>query len=354
MKFKVFFFTLIFGLPALAGNGGPGTGFVRHSSPEQVKVAIDSTKPKVWPNIFAITVKNIASEAWTLTNGTYDWDHLKNPLVAKVFKKFFVTTATADQSKVDPSPVLQDLVASPFTVKDQGPCLEFINSKWVDSDAGTNLSLKAPICFSVERIARVPFEVLNDQVVAILAHELTHHFGFGEDEANAVQDFFVRRGRFASYVSENRTLLSIAVYDLKTKIDETDVNKRFYGPGAFCGSLGALTQGLKDVAGQVSSLESDSIKGLGFAAIDTGETWGRAPGNQWSNVIQDAANDSKDLLENWGCSSTGTGPYPGPMPAPGDKYYEVSKSNKEQWYKEKMQKIKDAVGAFRGYLDSNR
>ncbi len=59
------------------------------------------------------------------------------------------------------------------------------------NDASTALQRNAPICFSTARLARYPRLALWAQLFALAAHEHAHHFGFGEEDAQALQAYII-------------------------------------------------------------------------------------------------------------------------------------------------------------------
>jgi hypothetical protein len=106
-------------------------------------------------------------------------DHVSNPDVKKVL-------ATWEK---DPELTTNELINNSSRIlKEHGPCKSTTGSI-DDHDASTGFQMKAPICFSVERLQRFPVWALRVELMALVAHELAHHFGFGEREAKAIQSY---------------------------------------------------------------------------------------------------------------------------------------------------------------------
>jgi hypothetical protein len=162
--------TLLILMP-LFGHAGPGVssgGDVHRSTPEQVRAAIDSTGQ--WLGESA--------------------DHLELFLDPKIgFPKMnpkareMLTKMLAVMNYI----AKDGLVFQKFPQK--GPCREGIRE--TDASIRVDNTKRAKVCFSVDRLTRLPIEELQANVDALFAHEVAHSVGYGEDDANFIQSYYL-------------------------------------------------------------------------------------------------------------------------------------------------------------------
>lgn len=78
------------------------------------------------------------------------------------------------------------LVEDKIKLKEKGACTA---DDKIDADASVSrFDLDAEICLSLENLKKIPKESLRKHVTALLAHELTHMFGFNEISAKMIQE----------------------------------------------------------------------------------------------------------------------------------------------------------------------
>jgi len=106
--------------------------------------------------------------------------HEDTPLQRSLFEK------PLDQIKFFDTPVYQDLKRTKIQILTSGKCPNSDpNEKNIS--ASTERHLGASICVDAKALSTLPKADLLMQIRALLAHEIVHHFGFGEEEANQVQ-----------------------------------------------------------------------------------------------------------------------------------------------------------------------
>lgn len=87
---------------------------------------------------------------------------------------------------------------------------ECIDQNGEVNDGGAKLNdLKGDICFSTTRLTRLSKEALRDELIGLAMHEHVHHFGFGEEAANKLQDLYLSNKFLSQYRSEVHDLINI-------------------------------------------------------------------------------------------------------------------------------------------------
>jgi hypothetical protein len=104
--------------------------------------------------------------------------HVGNAAVKKVLESWLAADG-------DGEAIVKDSLASEYRVQKE----ECPSDTDDDHDASTAFRRGAVICFSTDLLKRYPAWTLPAELVALAAHEHAHHFGFGEEEARAVQRY---------------------------------------------------------------------------------------------------------------------------------------------------------------------
>ncbi len=141
-------------------------------------------------NVLRSDRKDLEEEIYYLSSSI--WDISDRKLAGNSFK------ITQSDLKPELKQVSLQVLGSPFfTINDEtmnylkglkfeiinGPCFEGKDEK----DASTEYRKNSPICLSASRLSRFPKASLKSVLLPILFHEMTHQFGLGEKEANALQ-----------------------------------------------------------------------------------------------------------------------------------------------------------------------
>ncbi len=172
---------------ALAKGGKDGGGGdIRGSTPEQISVAIQNVTTEPARDYMA-NPYNLYTTFWNI--GLFRHSHHDPKGLTAVFNKMF---AMSSAGSFPATAVYEDLKKTRFEVLTRGKCKA--NGTEKNNSASTQLLRNAPVCISVESLTTIPAVALESQLRALLAHEITHHFGFGETEANAIQDFLLYKG----------------------------------------------------------------------------------------------------------------------------------------------------------------
>lgn len=158
----------LFSANAREGGIGDGGGNAKGSTPAEVEHALKETK-----NHLSFYVHSAAGDA----------THLLNPVMVKDKRAKKVLEAWL---------VMEDgveaFVKNSFRTifKPQtAPCPADAQER----DASTAHERGAPICFSTTRLSRFPTWILPAELVSLAAHEFAHHFGFDEQDADAIQTY---------------------------------------------------------------------------------------------------------------------------------------------------------------------
>jgi len=149
-----------------------------------------------------------------------------NPVLDKMFQGFQHSDDYYILSKTLYSiPIAQDLKNSKVKIRMKGPC-RTPGSK-LETSASTEFSRNADICLSMAKLTMIPKADLPYQIRALLVHELTHHFGYGEKEANLAQNFALNK---ENTEDPYRLAVSNAIWALQDAVqfwvDDFEVNCR--------------------------------------------------------------------------------------------------------------------------------
>jgi len=87
-----------------------------------------------------------------------------------------------------------------------------------ESDASTAYKRNAPICFSVSRLTRFPKWALEAEITSLAAHEHAHHFGFGEEDARAVQAYIFNAFGILQIQSEAQRFLNSNLENYRARV----------------------------------------------------------------------------------------------------------------------------------------
>ena len=178
---------LIYGAPTFAqSQGGGNGGDVQRSTVADVlkviqQVAAEPTDP-VW-------LDSNGYGYWVSTDSIYrDFFDLSANQTSTVLKKLFVTDGA--EVKFFNTAIYSDLKRTKLDIRTSGRC-PVINNDELNISASTQKHLGASICIDANALATLPKADLIIQIKGLLAHEFTHHFGFGEADANQIQSLVI-------------------------------------------------------------------------------------------------------------------------------------------------------------------
>lgn len=154
-------------------SSGGGDTIIRSSTDEQVLTAIEQVKARL-PMEFD---KSVYEDLPKIKSR-----RLQNVLMGMVSGG---QPGTYGMQDTEVSALIKNVK---FHIEENGPC----RHDGEDSDASTVFKKGAEICFSLPRLKQIPPEALYPQIMALTAHEMTHQFGFGEEEAQEVQNYFLK------------------------------------------------------------------------------------------------------------------------------------------------------------------
>jgi hypothetical protein len=167
---KVTLVALWFAVPsAFAGPSVSGGGNGIGSSPSQVADGLIEAKEEL--GVFVHAAASDPSAALNPSN-------IKSQRVQSVLRAWLAKSGTGEALVADTDDTIYRQQA--------GECPSQTDH---DYDASTLHQRGAPICFSTTRLSRFPNWTLPAELVALAAHEHAHHFGFGEEDARAVQAY---------------------------------------------------------------------------------------------------------------------------------------------------------------------
>ena len=115
-----------------------------------------------------------------------------SPVTDEIWKKMFGSSKVTENS-----PVYKQLGKVKFEFPYQKPCF----GEEGEVDASTSHKLDAPICVSTIKLKRLSESSLNQNLMALLMHELAHQFGADEYQAGVIQRYFAARFENFSNVS---------------------------------------------------------------------------------------------------------------------------------------------------------
>ncbi len=212
-----------------AGSKGGGGGNPRGSTEEEVLKAIE--KVTEVPSNYLAEGGNIFIAFWQLNDHSKKvTDGTLNP----VFQKMLVKSGP--KNYYNETAIYRDLSHTHYDIHKDSLCKAHQQHR--STTASTLKQLEAPICLSVPALMALPRDSLESQLRALLAHEYTHHFGYGEKTANAVQTFFLTQG---SGIIENdwplRTLqLALEDFELRARrtLGKLTSKTEVIGDGGLC------------------------------------------------------------------------------------------------------------------------
>jgi hypothetical protein len=170
------------------GGQDGGGGNVKKSTAEEVKTAIEQVR--------ALYLMEEVPERqhplfWSAMVDDENWKEAK----AIAFKLTMPFTLIDPEELIEravsgnpqPSDLPEYLKMSRIKIKEDGPCPAHGGKEESDASVSAN-KFGADICFSVPRLQRIPNSGLYGTLVALFGHEITHLAGFGEREADLVQE----------------------------------------------------------------------------------------------------------------------------------------------------------------------
>jgi hypothetical protein len=164
---------------ALAGPGSTGGGNGIGSTLTQVNDAIGDSKSWFQTFVRNETNEGAPGDAASPLNPA----NVKNAKVKEILLKWFTPKYLANG--ISMSTIGVDALVTGISPQ-PGPCL----TQSGDRDASTGYELGSPICMSTDRLSRFPNWALNAEIVSLLAHEFAHHFGYDENDAQTIQNYF--------------------------------------------------------------------------------------------------------------------------------------------------------------------
>ncbi len=168
---RVSLLIFIWSIAASAGGVNGGGGDVLQSSAEKVASEVEKAFYYYLPNLF-----------YNLALSEFD-----DPYVKRVTNKLFIENV-GEPGWENSQPIFDDLKSTKYWLKNEGGCLE--SRKESHAMGVEKFQLGEPICVSVPLLRVLPAQDLTQQIVGLFAHELAHHFGFGELDATKLQ-FYV-------------------------------------------------------------------------------------------------------------------------------------------------------------------
>lgn len=184
---------------ALSADGGTsgGGGTLIFPTTKQVREAIEV----VWSGPDST---NDSRLELSLINLDERKNEIQDPTIRKVLKSFFRKGPHSTSSAVE-----RVLQSTQYEIVD-GPC--YYNNipkpaALIGSNFGKGFPLSlveleegsddffAKICYSASELAKVPRANLQQNIIALSIHELSHVFGYDESVAHALQDYLLESGK---------------------------------------------------------------------------------------------------------------------------------------------------------------
>lgn len=163
---------------ALAGGADGGGGDIPQSSERDVRKAVEAVFKLRLPDAFY--------------NLAYAMDQVKDPYIKRILYSFYDRPAMGGDWE-EHQPILGDLKNTAYRLEERASCIEPSGKEHAAGVA--QLKLGETICLSIPKLRLLPKEDLEFEILALLAHEFAHHFGFGEHEATKFQTFFRHGGK---------------------------------------------------------------------------------------------------------------------------------------------------------------
>jgi hypothetical protein len=180
---------------AQEGNEGSGGGNGSKSTPEDVIRILDGDGTKVWNGK---EFEAVVQKAHLLLVEIYEGlgEHytvpIRDPKAAPILRKI-ISQPTLIWRRVEGWPVLLEMSRVKMEKNEHGPCLDSGEKK--DASVRVEQTPTGPIahvCMSVPLLTRFPKEVLEQEIAALILHELAHAAGYGEEEADFIQQYGLR------------------------------------------------------------------------------------------------------------------------------------------------------------------
>lgn len=201
----------------IAGGRDSGGGNVRKSTKEDVEKAIAKLKPRL-ALAFRILGKNLSRIQSREISEILALMYANDSMYGRLYK-------ILDQSKYLP----------------MNDCDRYSDKI---SDAGTRIGdsegIPSDVCFSVSRLMGIPREALDTELLALAAHEHAHHFGFLEDKANMLQDFFLGSGQLLIQINYVRKQTKDLLQDFIFTTKRTALAIERENPLSICWNLGEM------------------------------------------------------------------------------------------------------------------
>lgn len=233
------------------GGASHGGGNTRGSTPEEVRRALKgvSQVEHDYTSDYAFNLKDAFNSLYLNYDASFK---RKFPRLVPVLDPMFAAEAEKDFFH---SAIYKDLQNTKYAPASDGYCEADLRRH--PKAASTGYKGSSSICVSIPALRKIPSGVLRLQLRALLAHEFTHHFGFGEKEANLIQDFFINQAN--GYIDEDPSVAPIrnAVTYLEQRAhyvsEALNQKNTVIADTSFCTTIGAMTMAASQMRAQVSA-----------------------------------------------------------------------------------------------------
>lgn len=224
-------------------GGGGGKTRVRRSSDVEVLRAIENVKKAFIFNYSRGSESSPLYDMWSDYHGD-----IKNPKLQEIIGKFF--ESGSHYRKEDGGTYVCSGCTMIEVAIRMSPIVPNIKDECPDDEpnaAGSVSARKigATICMSVPVLSETHRDELRVQTLGVLIHELTHEFGYGEEEAKLVQSYFldeVLSGR--AQARSKLTLVTYAAQEHLALAEKHVLNKSGDAHSQACREVKAAHDGL--------------------------------------------------------------------------------------------------------------
>lgn len=215
-----------------------------------------STREEVLSALKSIDMKSLFFEVYR------DRSKLKNGVIKGVFLKMFgpeineVLLKFSYQDEIkefESTPISQIIKRTTTQLLEDTPCHDTHHEERDASAASRE------ICLSLVRLTKISSGSLQAELLALLAHELTHVIGFGELEANLVQDFFLKNSKRLFYRIDDMNILLKEMREIHRRLPYIAAGVRRIkndGGGDSCSELLMMTGKISFISNIISQKNS--------------------------------------------------------------------------------------------------
>lgn len=161
---------------SLTGGADTGGGNGERSTPEQIYQTLHEIKRRILPVAFYRVHKLMEAP---VAQGLFESNESIPPELQGVLEDML------KGNSYNSAPIYEDVKTVEYRLLQNGPCLDREGNP---HDASEQEDGK--ICFSLERLQRIPFNTLEKELLALATHEHVHRYNYW-DEAILVQKFFL-------------------------------------------------------------------------------------------------------------------------------------------------------------------